>query len=92
MEWIIKNPIFYLYLILFLLRPADFTFDETQILKPPEATLSIQTEKAEEFLRKRTYALFDIIVHFIIQKLKNKHTFVKNIQTEKAEKRLILTE
>ena len=36
--------------------------------------------------------LFDIIVHFIIQKLKNKHTFLKNIQTEKAEESLILTE
>jgi hypothetical protein len=29
---------------------------------------------------------------FIIQKLKNKHTFLKNIQTEKAEEPLILTE
>jgi hypothetical protein len=32
------------------------------------------------------------IVHFIIQKLKNKHTFLKIIQTEKAEEPLILTE
>jgi hypothetical protein len=31
-------------------------------------------------------------VNFIIQKLKNKHTFLKNIQTEKAEEPLILTE
>ena len=29
-----------------------------------------------------SYVLFDIIVHFIIQKLKNKHTFLK---TEKAK-------
>ena len=35
---------------------------------------------------------FDIIVHFIIPKLKNKHTFLKNTQTEKAEEPLILTE
>ena len=34
----------------------------------------------------------NIIVHFIIQKLKNKHTFLKNIQTKKTEKPLILTE
>ena len=39
-----------------------------------------------------SYVVFDIIVHFIIQKLKNKHTFLKNIQTEKAEEPLILTE
>ena len=38
-----------------------------------------------------SYVVFDIIVHFIIQKLKNKHTFLKNIQTEKAEEPLILT-
>ena len=38
---------------------------------------SIQTEKAEESLGMRTYALFDIIVQFIIQKLINKHTFLK---------------
>ena len=37
------------------------------------------------------YVLFDIIVSFIIQKLKNKRTFLKNIQTEKAEEPLILT-
>ena len=36
-----------------------------------------------------SYVLFDIIVNFIIQKLKNKHTFLKNIQTEKAEESLI---
>ena len=36
--------------------------------------------------------MFDVIVHFIIQKLKNKRTFLKNIQTEKAEEPLILTE
>ena len=36
--------------------------------------------------------LLDIIVHFIIQKLKNKHTFLKHVQTEKAEEPLILTE
>ena len=35
--------------------------------------------------------MFDIIVHFIIQKLKNKHTFLKNIQTVKAEEPLNLT-
>ena len=34
----------------------------------------------------------NIIVHFIIQKLKNKHTVLKNIQTEKAEEPVILTE
>jgi hypothetical protein len=39
-----------------------------------------------------SYVVFDIIVHFIIQKLKNKHTFLKTIQTEKAEEPLILTE
>jgi hypothetical protein len=38
------------------------------------------------------YVKKTIIVHFIIQKLKNKHTFFKNIQTEKAEEPLILTE
>ena len=47
-----------------------------------------------QFLNNKmhNYALFDVIVHFIIQKLKNKHTFLKNIQTEKAEEPLILTE
>ena len=39
-----------------------------------------------------SYVVFDIIVHFVIQKFKNKHTFLKNIQTEKAEESLILTE
>ena len=34
----------------------------------------------------------NIIVHFIIKRLKNKHTFLKNVQTEKAEEPLILTE
>ena len=38
------------------------------------------------------YVVFDIIVHFIIQNLKNKQTFLKNMQTEKAEEPLILTE
>ena len=38
------------------------------------------------------YVLFDIIVNSMIQKLKNKHTFLKNIQTEKGEEPLILTE
>ena len=45
-----------------------------------------------QFLNDKIHSVFDIIVHFVIQKLKNKHTFVKNMQTEKAEKRLILTE
>ena len=36
------------------------------------------------------YVKKNIIVHFIIQKLKNKHTFLKNIQTDKAEESLIL--
>ena len=31
-------------------------------------------------------------MHFVIQKLKNKHTLLKNIQTEKDEEPLILTE
>ena len=37
-----------------------------------------------QFFNDKTlsYVLFDIIVHFIIQKLKNKHTFFK---TEKAK-------
>ena len=39
-----------------------------------------------------SYVVFDIIVHFIIQKLKNKQTFLKNMQTETAEEPLILTE
>jgi hypothetical protein len=39
-----------------------------------------------------SYVVFDIIVHFIIQKLKKNNTFLKNIQTEKAEEPLILTE
>ena len=39
-----------------------------------------------------SYVVFDIIVRFIIQKLKNKDTFLKNIPTEKAEEPLILTE
>ena len=34
----------------------------------------------------------NIIVHFIIKRLKNKHTFLKNVQTEKAEEPLNLTE
>jgi hypothetical protein len=38
------------------------------------------------------YVKQNIIVHFIIQKLKNKQTFLKNKQTEKAEEPLILTE
>ena len=36
-------------------------------------------------------SFFNAFVHFIIQKLKNKRTFLKNIQTEKAEEPLILT-
>ena len=31
-------------------------------------------------------------MHFVIQKLKNKHTLLKNVQTEKDEEPLILTE
>ena len=42
--------------------------------------------------KMHNYVKQNIIVHFIIQKLKNKHTFLKNIQTEKAEEPLILTE
>ena len=38
------------------------------------------------------YVKQNIIGHYIIQKLKNKHTFLKNIQTEKDEEPLILTE
>ena len=38
------------------------------------------------------YVLFDMIVNFITQKLKNKHTFLKNVHTEKAEELLIFTE
>ena len=30
------------------------------------------------------YGFFDIIVNFIIQKLKSKHTFLKNIQAEQT--------
>ena len=47
-----------------------------------------------QFLNNRIHndVLFDMIVDFIIQKLKNKHTFLKNIQTEKAEEPLISTE
>ena len=37
----------------------------------------------------KIHSVSDIIVHFIIQKLKNKRTFM---QTEKAEEPLILTE
>ena len=40
----------------------------------------------------QNYVKQNKIVHFVIQKLKNKHTFVKNMQTEKAKKPLILTE
>jgi len=43
---------------------------------------SIQTEKAEESLKREL--MYDIIVHFIVQKLKNKHIFLKSIQTEKV--------
>ena len=42
--------------------------------------------------KMHNYVKQNIIVHFIIQKLKNKHTFHKNIQTEKAGEPLILTE
>ena len=38
------------------------------------------------------YVKQNIFMHFIIQKLKNKHSFLKNIQTEKAKEPLILTE
>ena len=38
------------------------------------------------------YVLFAMFVHLNIQKLKNKHTSLKNIQIEKAEESLILTE
>ena len=38
------------------------------------------------------YVKQNITVNFIIQKLKNKHIFLKNIQTEKAEEPFILTE
>ena len=39
-----------------------------------------------------SYVVFDTILHSIIQKLKNKQTFLQNIQTEEAEEPLILTE
>ena len=39
-----------------------------------------------------SYLMFDIIVHFIIEKLKNERTFLKNVHTEKAEELLIFTE
>ena len=42
--------------------------------------------------KMHNYVKQNIIVHFIIQKLKIKHTFLKNKQTEKAEEPLILTE
>ena len=47
-----------------------------------------------QFLNEKinNYVKQNIIVHFIIPKLKNMHTFLKNIQTEKAEESLILTE
>jgi hypothetical protein len=46
-----------------------------------------------QFLNDKIHSyVFNIIVHFVIQKLKDKHTFLKNIQTEKAEGPLILTE
>ena len=38
------------------------------------------------------YVKQNMIVYFVIQKLKNKQTFLKNIQTEIAEEPLILTE
>ena len=38
------------------------------------------------------HSLFLFSVHFIIQKLKNEHTFLKKYKTEKAEESLILTE
>ena len=41
--------------------------------------------------KMHNYVKQNIIVYFIIQKLKNKRTFLKNIQTEKAEEPLILT-
>ena len=44
------------------------------------------------FFRKVDYVKQNIIVHFIIQKLKNKLNFLKNVHTEKAEEPLILTE
>ena len=40
----------------------------------------------------RNFVKQNIIVHFIIKRLKNNHTFLKNVQTEKAEEPLILTE
>ena len=42
--------------------------------------------------KMHNYVKQNITVHFIIQKLKNKHTFLKRLQTEKAEEVLILTE
>ena len=41
--------------------------------------------------KMHNYVKQNILVYFIIQKLKNKRTFLKNIQTEKAEEPLILT-
>lgn len=38
------------------------------------------------------YVKQNMCVHFIIQEWKNKHTFLKNIQREKVEEPLILTE
>ena len=52
-----------------------------------------QTKHNCEFLNdKKNHVKQNIIVHFISQKLKDKHTFLKNTQTEKAEEPLILTE
>ena len=47
-----------------------------------------------QFLKDKmhNYVKHNITVYFIIQKFIDKHTFLKNIQTEKAEEPLILTE
>ena len=42
--------------------------------------------------KMHNYVKQNIIVYFIIQKLINKHIFLKNIETEKAKEPLILTE
>ena len=45
-----------------------------------------------QFLDDEIHSHVLFSVHFIIQKLKDEHTFLKKYKTEKAEESLILTE
>ena len=71
---------------LVLSKREDLAFSVSRLFEKKVFILQFLNDKMHNFVKQ------NIIVQFIIQKLKNKHTSFKIIQTEKAEEPLILTE